>query len=379
VKYFRLLIANLFRKKFRTLLTVGSFAVALFLFGILAVVRGAFQQGVDVAGADRLVIINRVAIIQPLPLSYKARLEQIPGVKEVTFANWFGGYFQDERNFFANFAVDVDTYRSVYTEIVVSDDQWKAFVEDREGCVIGEGLAKRFGWKIGDRIPLTGTIFTGTWEFNVRAIYTGKRLQDDVNAMFFQWDYFDERKEFQKGLVGWYTLRVANPDDAVRVASDIDAMFANSPYETQTETEKAFAASWVKQMGNIEFLILSIGSVVFFTLLLVTGNTMGIAVRERIREMAVLKAIGYSDVFLMLLVLAESLAISVIGGGLGLGLAKLFSLRGDPTGGLLPFFYLSPDAMLLGVAMALGVGAIAGMTPAVSAMRLRVVDALRRV
>jgi putative ABC transport system permease protein len=379
VKHLTLLFANLFRKKFRTILTIGSFAVALFLFGILVVVRGAFQQGVDVAGADRLVIINKVAIIQPLPLSYRDRILRIPGVKEITFANWFGGYYQDERNFFGNFAVDVDTYLSVYTEIVVPDDQWKAFVEDREGCVIGEGLAERFGWKIGDRIPLTGTIFPGTWKFNVRAIYKGRRLQDDVSAMFFQWDYLEERRDWGKGLVGWYTLRVANPDEAVRVASDIDAMFANSPYETKTETEKAFAASWVKQMGNIEFLILSIGSVVFFTLLLVTGNTMGIAVRERIREMAVLKAIGYSDVFLMLLILAESLTIAVVGGGLGVGLAKLFSLRGDPTGGMLPFFYLPPNAMLLGVGLALGVGAIAGLTPAVSAMRLRVVDALRRV
>jgi len=379
VKHLTLLFANLFRKKFRTALTVGSFAVALFLFGILVVVRGAFQQGVDVAGADRLVIINKVAIIQPLPLSYRDRILRIPDVKEITFANWFGGYYQDERNFFANFAVDVDTYLSVYTEFVIPEEQWKAFKEDREGCVIGEGLAERFGWKVGDRIPLKGTIFPGTWEFNVRAIYKGKRLQDDVSSMWFRWDYFDERKEFQKGLVGWYTLRVANPDEAVRVARDIDEMFRNSPYETKTETEKAFAASWVKQMGNIEFLILSIGSVVFFTLLLVTGNTMGIAVRERIREMAVLKAIGYSDVFLMLLILAESLTIAVIGGGLGVGLAKLFSLRGDPTGGLLPLFYLPPDAMLLGVALALGVGAIAGLTPAVSAMRLRVVDALRRV
>ena len=216
MKYFVILWANLRRKKLRTLLTIGSFAVALFLFGILAVVRGAFSQGVDIAGTDRLVIINKVAIIQPLPLSYQARLLQIPGVQSVTFANWFGGYYQDERNFFGNFAIDVDTWRSVYPEYVMPEEQWKAFVEDREGCVIGEGLAERFGWKIGDRIPLTGTIFTGTWEFNVRAIYKGKRLQDDVSSMWFQWKYFDERKEFQKGLIGWFTLRVTNPDEAVR-------------------------------------------------------------------------------------------------------------------------------------------------------------------
>ncbi|MBI4478605.1 MAG: FtsX-like permease family protein [Acidobacteria bacterium] len=379
MKYFVILWANLRRKKLRTILTIGSFAVALFLFGILAVVRGAFSQGVDIAGTDRLVIINKVAIIQPLPLSYQARLLQIPGVQSVTFANWFGGYYQDERNFFGNFAIDVDTWRSVYPEYVMPEEQWKAFVEDREGCVIGEGLTERFGWKIGDRIPLTGTIFTGTWEFNVRAIYKGKRLQDDVSSMWFQWKYFDERKEFQKGLIGWFTLRVKNPDEAVQVARAIDETFANSPYETKAETEKAFVAGWVKQMGNIEALILSIGGVVFFTLLLVTGNTMAIAVRERIREFAVLKAVGYSDITVLLLVLSESLLIAALGGAVGLALAKAFTLRGDPTGGLLPFFYLQQNAIWTGIALALVIGGISGLAPAVSAMRLRVVDALRRV
>ena len=379
MKYFVILWANLRRKKLRTILTIGSFAVALFLFGILAVVRGAFSQGVDIAGTDRLVIINKVAIIQPLPLSYQARLLQIPGVQSVTFANWFGGYYQDERNFFGNFAIDVDTWRSVYPEYVMPEEQWKAFVEDREGCVIGEGLAERFGWKIGDRIPLTGTIFTGTWEFNVRAIYKGKRLQDDVSSMWFQWKYFDERKEFQKGLIGWFTLRVTNPDEAVQVARAIDETFANSPYETKAETEKAFVAGWVKQMGNIEALILSIGGVVFFTLLLGAGNTVAIAVRERVREFAVLKAVGYSDFTVLLLVLSESLLIAALGGIVGLALAKAFTLRGDPTGGLLPFFYLQQNAIWTGIALALAIGAISGLTPAVTAMRLRVVDALRRV
>ena len=379
MKYLTILWANLHRKKLRTLLTVGSFAVALFLFGILAVVRGAFSQGVDIAGTDRLVIINKVAIIQPLPVSYQARLQQLPGVKDVTFATWFGGYYQDEKNFFANFAIDVDTWRSVYTEYVIPDDQWKAFLDDREGCVVGEGLAKRFGWKVGDRIPLTGTIFTGTWEFNIRGIYKGKRLQDDVSALWFQSKYLDERKQFQKGLIGWYTLRVKDPDQSVQIARTIDDTFANSPYETKAETEKAFAAGWVKQMGNIEFLILSIGSVVFFTLLLVTGNTMAIAVRERIRELAVLKAIGYSDTTLLLLILSESLIIAALGGAVGLALAKAFTLRGDPTGGMLPFFYLQAPAIWTGIGLALAIGAISGVTPAVSAMRLRVVDALRRV
>lgn len=379
MKYFRLLRANLLRKKLRTFLTIGSFAVALFLFGILAVVRGAFSQGVDVAGADRLLVTNKVSIIQPLPLSYRDRILAVPGVVGVTFANWFGGVYQDEKNIFATFAIDVDHYRSIYREFDVPADQWKAFVEDREGCVVGEGLAKRFGWKLGDRIPIKGTIFAGTWEFNIRGIYKGTRLQDDVTHFWFHWDYFDERKEFQKGDVGWYTLRVDDPANAVRVAKQIDEMFLNSANETKTETERAFATSWVKQMGNIEFLILSIGGVVFFTLLLVTGNTMGVAVRERVRELAVLKALGFSDHTLLLLVLAESLTIAGLGGGLGLLLVKAFTLRGDPTGGLLAFFYLPQSAIWVGLLLALGIGALAGLMPALAAMRLRVVDALRRV
>jgi len=366
-------------KKTRTALTAGSFAVALFLFGILAVVRGAFQQGVEVAGADRLVVVNRVSIIQPLPLAYRDRLARIPGVTQVTFANWFGGVYQDERNFFPQFAIDRETYRQMYPEFVIPDDQWQAFLGDKEGAVVGEALAERFKWKLGDRLPIKGTIFAGSWEFNVRAIYKGRRVQDDETQFWFRWDYLDERKQFRKGNVGWYTVRIDSPDSAVRVVKAIDELFANSPAETKTDTEKAFAASWVKQMGNIELLITTIGSVVFFTLLLVTGNTMAIAVRERTRELAVLKAVGFSDPFVLVLVIVETIVVAAVGGGVGLGLAKLFTLRGDPTGGLLPFFYLPASAIVSGLALALVVGLLAGILPAFSASRLRIVDALRRI
>ena len=379
MKYRHLILANLLRKKTRTGLTAGSFAAALFLFGILAVVRGAFHQGVEVAGTDRLVVVNKVSIIQPLPLSYRDRLLRIPGVTQATFANWFGGVYQDERNFFPQFAIDREGYRRMFTEFVIPDDQWQAFLADREGCIVGQALAERFTWKLGDRIPIKGTIFPGTWEFNVRGIYRGKRTQDDTTQFWFHWDYLDERTPFRKGFVGWYTVRVANPDDAARVVKTIDEEFANSPWETKTDTEKAFAASWVKQMGNIEFLILTIGSVVFFTLLLVTGNTMAISVRERVRELAVFKAVGFSDGFVLILVMGETMLIAAAGGGAGLALAKLFTLRGDPTHGLLPFFFLPTDAIVLGLTLALAVGFLAGILPALSAMRLRVVDAMRRV
>jgi putative ABC transport system permease protein len=379
VKYLHLVLTNLFRKKTRTALTAGSFAVALFLFGILAVVDGAFQQGVDVAGVDRLVVLNRVSIIQPLPLAYRDRLARIPGVTQVTFANWFGGVYQDERNFFPQFAIDRESYLKMFPEFIVPEDQWQAFLTDKEGAIVGEALAERFKWKIGDRIPVKGTIFPGNWEFNIRGIYRGRRVQDDTTQFWFRWDYLDERKAFGKGMVGWYTVRIANPDDSVRVVKAIDEHFANSPAETKTDTEKAFAASFVKQMGNIQLLIMSVGSVVFFTLLLVTGNTMAIAVRERTRELAVLKAVGFSDRFVLVLVIAETMIVAAVGGGVGLGLAKLFTLGGDPTGGLLPFFYLAPDSIALGLGLALAVGFTAGILPALAASRLRVVDALRRV
>jgi len=249
---------------------------------------------------------------------------------------------------------------------------------DREGAIVGEKTAKKFGWKVGDRVPIMGTIYPGKWEFNIRGIYTAKRTEDDTTQFWFHWKRLDE-SAMQKGLTGWYIVRINNPDDSAKVIKTIDEGFANSPYETKTDTEKAFAASWVKQMGNIEFLILSIGGVVFFTLLLVTGNTMAIAVRERTAELAVLKAVGFSDTFVMVLVLIESLLVAAIGGGLGILLAKGWSLLGDPTGGFFPYFYFPVKFMVLGAILALAVGMIAGILPAFSAMRLRVVDALRRV
>ena len=379
MKFLPLIIANLFRKKIRTALTVGSFAVSLFLFGLLAIVRGAFSQGVDVAGADRLVVINKVSLIQPLPLSYRDRLLRMSGIKLVTYDNWFGGVYQDEKNFFPQFAVDLEHQRAMYPEFKIPEEQWQAFAGDREGAFAGQSLADRFGWKVGDRIPIKGTIYTGAWEFNLRGIYQGTRAQDDTTQFWFHWDFLDERRAFGKGDVGWYVVRVTNPDLSVQVAKTIDAEFANSPFETKTDTEKAFAASFVKQMGNIELLILTVGGVVFFTLLLVTGNTMAIAVRERVGELAVLKALGFSNRFVLLLVMMESLTVAFIGGALGLLLAKLFSLHGDPTRGILPYFYLPPLAIVTGVAAALLVGVAAGILPAVSAMRLRVVDAIRRV
>jgi putative ABC transport system permease protein len=380
MKYLPLLFANLRRKKLRTLLTVGSFIVALFLFGFLAIIHGAFSGGVDLVGIDRLMVINKVSIIQPLPLSYKDQIQRIPGVKYVTYQAWFGGIYQDPKNFFPSFAVDPDTQRLVFPELAVPDDQWNNFVADREGAIVGKRTADRFHWKIGDRVPLTAPIYgTGTWEFNIRGIYNSPRDGEDLTQFWLQKQYLEERRSFGKGQTGWYTVKLDSPDDSSRVIKAIDDTFANSPFETKTETLAAMAASWVKQAGNIEFLIMAIGAVVFFTLLLVTGNTMSLAIRERLGELAVMKAVGFSDRFVLFIVLAESILVAVVGGAIGLGFAKLMTLLGDPTGGVLQTFLLPGSAILLGIACAIGIGFLAGILPATTAMRLRVVNALRRV
>jgi putative ABC transport system permease protein len=382
MKYSRLILANLFRKKIRLILTLGSFAVALFLFAFLGVVKDAFGRGADVAGADRLVVINRTSIINTIPLSYRDKILRIPGVSSITHNNWFGGIYQDEKNFFPQFVIDPENQRQVFPELIVPDDQWNAFVKDRQGAIVGQKTAERFHWKIGDRVPIKTTLYGGgTWEFNIDGFYHGKRPQDDETQFWFQWDYFEERiPDRVKGQIGWYVLRVKSVDDAVSVAKGIDEEFANSPSETKTQTESAFAASWVKQFGNIQFLILAIGAVVFFTLLLVTGNTMAIAVRERTGELAVLKAIGFSDTAVLFFVLGESLVIALIGGLLGLGLAAIaIPALGAALNGLLPSLVLSKTILILGLGTAILVGFISGLLPGISAMRMRVVTALRRV
>jgi putative ABC transport system permease protein len=379
MKFLPLLLANLRRKKIRTFLSVGSFAVALFLFGLLAALRAGFRQGIDVAGADRLVVIGRTSIIQPLPRSYLERVRRQPGVRDVAYATWFGGVYQDPRNFFPQFAIEPEPWRRMYPEFLVDEGAWREFLADRQGCVVGTKLAQRFGWRIGDRIPLRGTIFgDARWEFNLRAIYRGARRQDDETQFWMQQDYLRENgPDWWRGLVGWYVVRIARPEDAARVARAIDAEFANSASETRTQTEAAFAAAFVEQMGNIQFLILAIGGVVFFTLLLVTGNTMATAVRERVGEQAVLKAIGCSDGVVMGLVMAESLVIALTGGLAGLALAHAAVGR-DLTRGLL-LLYLSGRDVAQGAALAAALGALAGLLPALSARRLTVVEALRRV
>jgi len=380
MRFLPLLLANLRRKKLRTALTAGSFLVALFLFGVLAGISSGFSDDVNLFDAYRLVVIGRTGLMQLLPLSYYDRIKRIPGVADAAYSTWFGGVYQDPKNFFAQFAVDPEAWHAMYPEFVVDPPEWRDFVADRQGVVVGRKLAQRFGWKVGDHVPLKapGYLGGGSWDFNVRGIMRGTRPQDDEGQFWLQAKYlYEKAPRYWQGLVGWYVVRIKSPEEAVRVGRAIDAEFANSASETRTQTESAFAASFVKQMGNIKFLMLSIGSVVFFTLLLVTGNTMAIAVRERTGELAVLKAVGFSDRFVLGLVLAESLLIATVGGGIGLWLAR-GAVAQDLAHGLI-LMYLSPAALAAGVGLTLATGLLAGLLPAVGAMRLSVVDALRRI
>ncbi|TAM82633.1 MAG: ABC transporter permease [Acidobacteria bacterium] len=383
MKFRRLVQANLFRKKVRLLLTLGSFTVALFLFAFLAVVREAFTRGGTIASASRLVTINRVSIIQPLPLSYRDKIAVLQGVQAVTHYNWFGGVYQDPKNFFPQFAIDPENQHKVIPELIVPDGQWNTFLKDQQGAIVGARTAERFGWKVGDRISIKAPPYLGSqaWQFNIDGIYHGQRQTDDESQFWFQWKYFERNVSASfKDMTGWYAVKLDSPDDAQRVAKAIDAEFANSPYETKTDTESQFAASWVNQMGNIKFLILSIGSVVFFTLLLVTGNTMAISVRERTGELAILKAIGFKNATVLLMVLAEALAIASVGAVLGLGLATLaIPVLGAALNGLLPNLILSKSMVVAGIGFALATGILSGLLPGIGAMRLRVVNALRRI
>ena len=383
MKFSRLIFANLFRKKARLVLTIGSFAVALFLFALLGVVNDAFSRGADVVSADRLVSINRTSIINTIPLSYRDEILRIPGVKYITHDNWFGGVYQDPKNFFPQFVIDPENQRQVFSELIVPDDQWNAFLKDRQGAVVGASTMERFGWKIGDRIPIKTTIYglqDKPFEFNIDGVYHGAKPEDDETQFWFQWEYFKESlaDRFQ-GQVGWYTIRIDNPDDAPRIAKAIDSKYMNSPYETKTETESAFAQGWVKQFGNIKFLIMTIGTVVFFTLLLVTGNTMAISVRERTNELGVLKAIGFSDRAVLGFILGESITVA-LAGCVGLLLALVaIPVLSRSMAGLLPPLLVTAKTLVFGVLAALIVGFASGILPAYSAMRLSVVNALRRV
>jgi putative ABC transport system permease protein len=383
MKYFYLILSGLKRKKIRTGLTILSIIVAFILFGYLTAIRQAFDAGVEVAGADRLVVRHKVSIIQLLPQAYEGRIEQVEGVDNAVHTTWFGGIYQEAKNFFAQMPIEPEELFDMYPEYIISDEQKAAWLENRVGAIAGRGLVERFGWKLGDRIPINATIWTKkdggrTWEFDLVGIYDGAEKGTDTSQFFFRYDYFDETRAGGTGQVGWYTVRVTDPDKAAEVAADIDAEFANSAAETKAEPEGAFVQGFANQIGNIGFIIMSIMSAVFFTILLVAGNTMAYTVRERTNELAVLKAIGFTDKAVLGLILGESFALTFVGGSMGLGLAWLLVSTGDPTGGSFPVFYLPTRDLFLGFLLIAVMAVVAGIIPALQAQRLQIADALRR-
>jgi len=382
VKFLPLIWKSLWRRKVRTTFTLLSIFIAFLLFGILMTIRAAFSIGIDLAGMDRLIIIHKISLIMPLPQSYEGRLETVPGVDIVTNNSWFGGIYQDPKNFFAQIAVEPEKFLAIYKEFKVPEAQKKAWLEDRKGAIAGRAIADRFGWKVGDHIPIQATIWQPkggglTWDFNLVGIYDGEPGVD-TTSFYFHYDYLNENRAQGEGLVGWYVVKVKDPKQSQAMAKTFDQMFENSNAETKTTTEKGFVEGFAKQIGDIGSIMMAILAAVMFTILLVVGNTMAQAVRERTSELAVLKTLGFSDLGILSLVLAESLFVAVVGGGLGLAVAWLFVQGGDPTKGMLPAFYLPKGDIVFGVVLMVLVGIAAGILPAAGAMRLKITDALRK-
>jgi putative ABC transport system permease protein len=386
VKFLPLLWANLLRRKVRTVFTLLSVLVAFMLLGTLLAIRVAFSGGVTVAGAERLMMLDKVSLINSLPIGYQARIAAVPGVADVTHANWFGGIYQDPKNAFASLAVEPESWLRVHPELVIPASQEQAWVADRTGALVGIETAQRFGWNIGDRVPLQGTIYRRPdgrpWELTIEAIYDSAEKNADKTQLLFHYAYLNEtipKGAYGNDEVSWYVIKVADPRQAEQVARRLDALFANSSSETRTATEKVFVSSFASQIGDIGTIMIGIGGAVLFTILLVTSNTMAQAIRERTSELAILKTLGFSEATLFGLVLAESCLIALVGGTAGLGLSwAAITLVGDPTHGMLPPIYLPGRDAAFAVGLIAALGLATGIVPAVQARRLKIVDALRK-
>ena len=383
MKFLGLVWSNLKRKKLRTALTVLSILVAFVLFGILCAIKEAFNAGVTLAGRDRLIVRHKVSLIQSLPASYEQRIANVPGVDAIAGQSWFGGIYQDPKNFMATIPVDPAKFLDMYPEFLLPEEQKQAWMKTRNGAIVGRGAADRFKWKIGDHVPFTSPIWgepegQSHWDFEVTGIFTGAKKGTDTSSLYFRHDYFDEGRPRGKGEIGWFGVRIKNPDQAAEIARKIDDEFANSPYETKAEPEGAMAAGFAQQIGDIGTIMMAVLSAVFFTILLVAGNTMGQAVRERTEEIGVLKAMGFTNRLVLVLVLLESCVLALVGGLLGLGIAWALTLGGSPVPAMLPIFYIPGRDLAMGAGIVVVLGAIAGILPAVQAMRLRIAEALRR-
>jgi len=379
MKYFPLIWATLWRKKARTILTLLSIIIAFFLFGMLQGVNSAINHSVELANVDRLISINRVSLTEPLPMSYLSQIQSVPGVEAVAYSSWFGSYYQDPKQFVFGTPIDVDLYFPIVPEVEISDEAIDKLKRTRTGAVVGEPLMEKYGWSVGDRIPIQSTIWTkaddGTsnWEFDIVGTYNVSEDPNQANGFFFNYEYFEEARAFAKGTVGWYFLKVSDPTRAAEVANAIDARFANSASETKTQSEKEFQQSFIKQFGDINFIVNAILGAVFFTLLFLTGNTMMQSVRERIPELAVLKTLGFSDGKVVSFVVAEALMLCLLAALIGLG----FSALAFPAlKGFIGEANLQREVIVTGVSAAVVLALIIALMPASRALRLSIVDAL---
>ena len=380
----KLIFKNAFRHKLRTFLTILGVTISILAFGLLRTVVSAWYAGVEASSASRLVTRNAVSLVFPLPLSYKEKIRQVEGVKQVSYGTWFGGIYIDEKNFFANYAVEARTYLQMYPEIIVPPGQLASFLRDRKGAVAGRKLAERFGWKIGDIITLKGTIFPGNWDFVLRGIYRGRDETVDETAFFFQWDYLNEALKKAgrtwADQVGWYMVEINNPDIAADVSVRIDRMFKNSLAETLTETEKAFQLSFISMTEAIVIAIKLVSFVIIFIIMAVVANTMAMTARERIGEYAIFKTLGFGAFHISGLVFAESLTITMIGAALGIFLtfpvARIF---GKELSQYFPIFNVEHKTIIMDVIAALVVASVAAIFPAWRAVKIGIADGLRRI
>jgi putative ABC transport system permease protein len=380
----KLIFKNAFRHRLRTSLTVLGVAIAILAFGLLRTVVSAWYAGVEASSASRLVARNAVSLVFPLPLSYREKIRQIEGVEGVSYGTWFGGVYLDEKNFFANYAVEPRTYLAMYPEIIVPPEQMADFLRDRKGAAAGRKLAERFGWKLGDTITLKGTIFPGNWDFVLRAIYRGRDESVDETAFFFHWDYLNEALKKQGRLwgdqVGWYMIEVEDPDLAAEVSVRIDKTFKNSMAETLTETEKAFQLGFISMTEAIVVAIRLVSYVIIFIIMAVVANTMAMTARERIGEYAVMKSLGFRGFHISGLIFGESFCITMIGAAAGIALTFPASdIFANQLSQYFPIFNVDEKTIVLDVIAAVIIATVAGIFPAYRAVHIRIADGLRRI
>lgn len=385
MRIFKLIFKNALRHKLRTFLTILGLAIAVMAFGVLRTVVDMWNEGINAAAVDRLIVRQSVSFIFPLPYSYKTKIEKIPGVENISFANWFGGVYKDKKNFFSRMAVDPETYFKVYSEFLISPEELATFRQQRNSCIVGSGIAKQFGFKIGDVIPLEGDIYPGHWEFVVRGIYQGRAKSTDITQMVFHWTNVDERMRQEMpsraGAVGWYIVKIKDPSQAAVISEEIDALFKNSPDATKTETERAFTQNFISGLNSLLMAMNFVSFVIIGIIMLVLGNTMIMSARERTREYAVFKTLGFSAGHLVGLILGESLLIAALGAGFGVLLTYpiVAGIAAILPKGIFPFFYITPTTLILAAAAALFIGLVASIFPIQRALRTRIVDGLRFV